>query len=131
MHTTNEKLKEALVYSQNQRSNLETFMRDGRIPIPNNRAEVHIRPFAVHRRAWQFADTQTGARANATAYSLIETARFYDLNVYEYLKYVLSRMPLLTIRITRNGCQNLRCGQDCRLRSVIERTTRKKTAKVF
>ena len=48
-----------------------------------------------HRRAWLFADTQAGARANATAYSLIETARAYDLNVYEYIKYILTRMPAL------------------------------------
>lgn len=93
MYTTNEKLKEALTYSKNQRTNLETFMHDGKIPISNNWAEVHIRPFAIHRRAWLFADTQAGARANATAYSLIETARCYDLNVYEYIKYVLTRMP--------------------------------------
>lgn len=95
MYTANEKLKEALTYSLNQRKNLETFMRDGKIPISNNRAESHIRPCATHRRAWLFADTQAGARANATAYSLIETARAYDLNVYEYIKYILTRMPAL------------------------------------
>lgn len=95
LHTTNTKLTEALTYSSNQRKNLETFLHDGRVPLSNNRAESHIRPFATHRRAWLFADTQAGARANATAYSLIETARSYDLNVYEYLKYVLTRMPAL------------------------------------
>lgn len=95
LHTTNTKLTEALSYSVNQRTNLETFMHDGKIPISNNRAEQHIRPFATHRRAWLFADTQAGARANATAYSLIETARSYDLNVYEYIHYVLKRVPML------------------------------------
>ena len=95
LHTTNTKLTEALSYSVNQRTNLETFMHDGKIPISNNRAEQHIRPFATHRRAWLFADTQAGARANATAYSLIETARTYDLNVYEYIHYVLKRIPML------------------------------------
>ena len=95
LHTTNTKLTEALSYSVNQRTNLETFMHDGKIPISNNRAEQHIRPFATHRRAWLFADTQAGARANATTYSLIETARSYDLNVYEYIHYVLKRIPML------------------------------------
>ena len=95
LHTTNTKLTEVLSYSVNQRTNLETFMHDGKIPISNNRAEQHIRPFATHRRAWLFADTQAGARANATAYSLIETARSYDLNVYEYIHYVLKRIPML------------------------------------
>ena len=95
LHTTNNKLTEALTYSNNQRANLETFLHDGRVPLSNNRAESHIRPFATHRRAWLFADTQAGARANATAYSLIETARSYDLNVYEYIKHVLTRIPAL------------------------------------
>ena len=39
LHTTNTKLTEALSYSVNQRTNLETFMHDGKIPISNNRAE--------------------------------------------------------------------------------------------
>ena len=41
LHTTNTKLTEALTYSVNQRTNLETFMHDGKIPISNNRAEQH------------------------------------------------------------------------------------------
>lgn len=36
LHTTNTKLTEALSYSVNQRTNLETFMHDGKIPISNN-----------------------------------------------------------------------------------------------
>lgn len=87
MYTTNEKLKEALTYSRNQRTNLETFLHDGKIPISNNRSESHIRPFATYRRAWLFADTRAGTKANATAYSLIEAARSNDLNVYEVCTY--------------------------------------------
>ena len=78
-------------------------MHDGKIPISNNRAEQHIRPFATHRRAWLFADTQAGARANATAYSLIETARSYELNVYEYIHYVLKRMPAAEFSFLRQA----------------------------
>lgn len=93
MHTTNEKLTQALNYSMNQRKYLETFMEDGRIPISNNLCEANIKPFATARRAWLFADTPKGATANAVLYTLVESARANQLDVYEYLKYLLTEMP--------------------------------------
>ena len=93
MHTTNEKLTEALIYSSNQKKYLETFLEDGRIPISNNLCEANIKPFATARRAWLFADTPKGARANAVLYTIVETARANELDVYEYLKYLLEEMP--------------------------------------
>ena len=77
--TTNEKLTKALGYAKNQRKYLETFLEDGRLPISNNLCESHIRPFATSRRAWLFADTPKGARANAVMYTLVESARANDL----------------------------------------------------
>ena len=91
--TTNEKLTKALGYAKNQRKYLETFLEDGRLPISNNLCESHIRPFATSRRAWLFADTPKGARANAVMYTLVESARANDLDVYEYLNYLLEQMP--------------------------------------
>lgn len=93
MYTTNEKLTEALNYSKNQKKHLETFMEDGRIPISNNLCESNIKPFATARRAWLFADTPKGARANAILYTIVETAKANKLDVYEYLKYLLEEMP--------------------------------------
>jgi transposase len=40
-----------------------------------------------------FADTPKGATANAVLYTLVESARADGLDVYEYLKYLLSEMP--------------------------------------
>jgi len=91
--TTNEKLTKALGYARNQRKYLETFLVDGRLAISNNLCESHIRPFATARKAWLFADTPKGATANAVLYTLVETARANDLNIYEYLNYVLKVMP--------------------------------------
>lgn len=93
LNTTNEKLTEALTYSINQKRYLETFLEDGRIPVSNNLCEASIKPFATARRAWLFADTPKGARANAVLYTLVETARANELDVYEYLKYLLYEMP--------------------------------------
>ena len=91
--TTNEKLTKALNYSLNHKKELEMFLEDGRLEISNNLCESHIRPFATARRAWLFADTPNGARANAVLYTLVETARANDLNVYAYLDYLLAEMP--------------------------------------
>lgn len=93
MHTVNEKLTQALGYCQNQRKYLETFLEDGRIPLSNNYCEANIKPFATARRAWLFADTPRGAFANGVLYTLVESARANELDVYEYLKHLLTEMP--------------------------------------
>ena len=93
LYTTNEKLTSALTYATNQRKYLETFMEDGRLPISNNLVEANIKPFATARRAWLFADTPKGAMTNAVLYTLVQSAKANELDVYEYLKYLLEEMP--------------------------------------
>lgn len=93
--TTNEKLTTALSYAMNHKAYFQTFLEDGRLEISNNLCESHIRPFATARRAWLFADTPKGAKANAVLYTLVESARANDLNVYNYLDYLLAELPEL------------------------------------
>ena len=81
------------MYAQNQKKELSEFLNDGRIPLSNNIAERAIRPFAIHRKNWLFADTQEGAKANATFYSLIESAKINNLNIYKYIYYLLENLP--------------------------------------
>ena len=40
-----------------------------------------------------FSDSPAGATASATIYSIIEIAKAHDLNIYEYIKYILSQRP--------------------------------------
>jgi len=87
------KLATAVTYARNQRDRLQVFLQDGRIEISTNRIENAIRPFAVGRRNWLFADTVKGARSSAIAYSIIETAKLSGINPYEYLLYVLTELP--------------------------------------
>ena len=91
----NKKLKEALNYAINQKKELSQFLTDGRIPLTNSRAERAIRPFAVHRKNWLFADSVAGAKANATMYSIIESAKMNNLNIEKYIKYMLEKLPQL------------------------------------
>ena len=91
----NKKLKEAVTYAINQEKELKEFLNDGRIPLTNSKCERAIRPFAVHRKNWLFADTTAGADANAVYYSFIETAKLNKLNIYKYINYLLEALPQL------------------------------------
>ena len=89
----NKKLKNALTYASNQQKELSEFLNDGKIPLTNSLAERAIRPFAVHRKNWLFADSVNGAKANAVMYSLIESAKVNNLNIYKYINYLLEEFP--------------------------------------
>ena len=82
----------AINYTLNQWDYLVGYCRDGYLHISNALAENAIRPFAVGRRNWLFADTPRGARASATVYSLIETAKANGLEPYAYLRHVLQHI---------------------------------------
>ena len=94
-YITNKKLKKALLYVTNQKKSLVKFLEDGRIPLTNSRVERAIRPFAVHRKNWLFADSVKGAKANAIMYSIIETAKTNKLNINKYIRYLLEELPQL------------------------------------
>jgi transposase len=55
--------------------------------------ENAIRPFALGRKNWLFAGHPNGARAAATLYSLIETAKACGLDPYRYLRYLFEKLP--------------------------------------
>ncbi len=74
---------------------LGQFLNDGRIPLTTNLVERSIRPFAVHRGAWLFADTPAGAVCNAVMYSLVESAGINNLNIFKYIEYLLTELPQL------------------------------------
>ena len=82
----------AITYTLNQWDYLIGYLDDGRLNISNALAENAIRPFAVGRRNWLFADTSRGAKASATMYSLIETAKANGLEPYAYLRHVLTHI---------------------------------------
>ena len=82
----------AIQYTLNQWDLLVGYGGDGRLHISNALAENAIRPFAVGRRNWLFADTSRGAKASATIYSLIETAKANGLEPYDYLHHVLTHI---------------------------------------
>lgn len=84
--------RKAMDYTLNQWDTLTGYCERGDLRISNALAENAIRPFAVGRKAWLFADTSQGARASATCYSLIETAKANGLEPSAYIHHVLERI---------------------------------------
>lgn len=87
------KLGEALNYLLKQWPKLIRYVEDGRLAIDTNLAENAIRPFALGRRNWLFADTVKGAKASASLYSLVQTARANELEPYAYLRRLFAELP--------------------------------------
>jgi len=83
----------AMTYLSNQWEKLTVYCSNGELNISNILAENAIRPFVIGRKAWLFSDTPAGARASATHYSLIESAKANGLEPYEYMKQVLTALP--------------------------------------
>jgi len=82
----------AMEYTLNQWDYLVGYCERGDLNISNALAENAIRPFALGRRAWLFADTAHGARASATCYSMVETAKANGLEPSAYIQYVLEHI---------------------------------------
>ncbi len=87
-------LATAFTYIHNQWPKLIVFVEDGRLALDNNKAERHIRPIAMGRKAWLFAQSEAGAKATALWYSLVETAKANGLEPYWYLRKVFEEMPV-------------------------------------
>lgn len=91
--TKGEKTHTAIQYTLNQWPKLIRYCDDGRLNISNVLAENAVRPFVIGRKNWLFADTPKGAKASATHYTLIETAKANGLEPYQYLKAVFTKLP--------------------------------------
>ena len=89
----NTRLDKAVTYVRNQKETAITYLEDGRCSFSNNLSENAIRPFTVGRKNWLFSDSVKGAEASSIVYSIVEMAKVYGLNIYEYLKYILERRP--------------------------------------
>ena len=57
-------------------------LREGKVPIDNSVCERALRNFTIGRKNWVIMNTVRGAQASAMIYSVTETARANDLNVY-------------------------------------------------
>ena len=83
----------AIGYSLRQWPKLSRYIDDGQLAIDNNRSERAIKPFVIGRKNFLFSNTAKGAKASATLYSIIETAKANGLIPFDYLMHLLSELP--------------------------------------
>jgi len=86
-------MKDAIKYARNQKKYLCRFLDDGNIPIDDGATERAIRPFSIGRNNWIACDSLIGAEAAAIMYTIVETAKANNVNVYLYLRYLLEQVP--------------------------------------
>lgn len=87
------RMEKAVIYVKNRRATAETYLEDGRCSFTNNLSENAIRPFTVGRKNWLFSSSVDGVNASAVVYTMVEMVKAHDLNIYEYLKYLLEKRP--------------------------------------
>ena len=83
----------AVNYSLNQKEKLGKYLEDGRLEISNNAGERAIRPFVIGRGNWLFCNTPKGAKTGAMLYSIVETGKENKLNLFNYIAYLLEKLP--------------------------------------
>lgn len=86
----------AIAYCLNQWDKLSTYLQDPRLEVDNNKTERAIKPFVIGRKNWLFADNVRGAQAASYIFSLIETCKVHQIEPYAYLRYVLTKLPLIS-----------------------------------
>lgn len=87
------KLGQAINYSLSNWELLSNVLLDGQCELSNNGAERAIKPFVIGRKNYLFCKSPHGAKASATIYSIVETAKMNNLNPFYYLKYLFEQLP--------------------------------------
>ncbi len=72
---------------------LRRYCEDGDLAIDNNVSERAVKPVAIGRKNWLFANTPRGARSSAVIYSIIETAKENGLHPFVYLTHLFEQLP--------------------------------------
>ena len=83
--------------AERKKDSLQAYLQDGRCELSNNAAERCAKSYAVGRKNSLFHTSVDGANTSAIIYSLVETAKANNLNVFQYIYMLLLYMP---------GCKN-------------------------
>jgi transposase len=85
----------AVFYAFTHWNALNFYLNDGRLDIDNNLSERSIKPFVIGRKNWLLHGNDVGANAVSILYSLIETCKHHQINVFSWFKYVLTHIHQL------------------------------------
>ena len=82
----------ALDYSLKRWGALGHFLSDGAVSVDNNHIENLMRPWAMGRKAWLFAGSESAGKRAAVVMSLVQSARLHGHDPSVYLRDVLERL---------------------------------------
>ncbi len=82
----------AFNYTINLWDNLQHYLYNGDLHIDNNLVENAIRPNALGRKNYLFAESDNGAKRTAMFYSFFGTCKHNDVNPDHWLTYVLEKI---------------------------------------
>lgn len=88
-----DRIIKALKYINGCRPYMMTYLEDAHCSLSNNLSENSIRPVVLGRKNWLFSDTQDGATASMTVFSMVETAKANGLDPQKYLLFLLDQRP--------------------------------------
>ena len=89
----------AIRYALTRMARLRPYLDHGILELDNNTAERAMRSVAIGRKNYLFVGSQTGGKAAAIAYTLIETAKLNGVDPQAWLADTLARIP--DYKITR------------------------------
>ncbi len=91
--TPKSSIGKALAYSIERWEKLCIYTTNGMLYIDNNPVENAIRPIAIGRKNYLFAGSHDAAQESAMIYSLLSTCKMHNINPWEWLKDILTRLP--------------------------------------
>jgi transposase len=83
----------AIRYALTRMARLRPYLDHGILELNNNTAERAMRSVAIGRKNYLFVGSQTGGKAAAIAYTLIETAKLNGIDPQAWLADTLARIP--------------------------------------
>ena len=83
---------QAITYALNQWDALCVYTTDGDLAIDNNASENALRRVALGRKNWIFCGSDNGGHTAATLFTFIATCQRHKVNMFDYLKDVLTRI---------------------------------------
>ncbi len=118
----------ALIYIRNRKPFLTNYLEDGGCSFNNNTSERSCKAFVTGRKNWLFADTPDGATASSLVYSIVETAKANDIDIYHYLKYLLIKTP--TAQTSEEDLEKL-CPWNKECRDAVDELYRQSQRAIF
>ena len=124
----NSRMDKAINYIRNRRPYLTNYLKDGGCSFNNNTSERSCKAFVTGRKNWLFSDTQNGANASALVYSMVETAKACEVDIYNYLKHILLSAP--TDQMSDEELEKL-CPWDSDCKAALVEMQRKDQESIF